>query len=129
MDKTPGRGKVIKRLWGDSYRREFWPEFCRGLRGFLAKINLREIAHLFYDKAVSSGCHVGYKNDRKNLETGHGKTWLAKTPRGNRAQAGDGSATWAARRVAGPGLYGMICDSWPLFLATRRPLALFLPFY
>ena len=57
VDKTPGRRKVIKRLWGDSYRREFWPEFCRGLREFLAKINLREIAHRFYDKAVNPVCH------------------------------------------------------------------------
>ena len=129
VDKTPGRGKVIKRLWYDSYTLGFWPEFCRGLRGFLAKINLREIAHIFYDKAVSMVCHVGYKNDRKNLESWHVKTWLAKTPRGNRAQSWGGSGTWAARGVAGPGLDGMIygSDSW--FLATRGPLALFLPFY
>jgi len=57
VDKTPGRGKVIKRLWYDSYTLGFWPEFCRGLRGFGAKINLREIAHIFYDKAVNPGCY------------------------------------------------------------------------
>ena len=67
VDKTPGRGKVIKRLWCDSYRREFGPEFCRGLRGFLAKINLREIAHSECVESVSVDLVVGYRRQGNNL--------------------------------------------------------------
>jgi hypothetical protein len=35
--KTPLAEKVVRRLWVDSYNKQFRPEFCRGLREFLAK--------------------------------------------------------------------------------------------